>query len=252
MPPRGPEPRTGRSRCRRRSRRERSMSADGPDRAARLQRAGHRDLRGRAVRQQGRGVHRVVPGVDARATAAGRGACRARRSRASAARPGRPGSTFGVSRSRCASTIAPIAAVISRALVASKAKTYLLNSSCASPGTLPSALAAARPGHRRRATPAPTPSTTISAEEQADDGGHRPLPLDRLHDRVGRVDADEHQHEQEQHQDRAGVDDDLHREQERRVLHERTAPPGRSSRPPAASRRAPPCGRTGCRARRRP
>ena len=55
------------------------------------------------------------------------------------------------------------------------------------------------------------------AEDQAEDGGHRPLALDRLHHRVGGVDAHQHQHEQEQHQDRAGVDDDLDREQERRV-----------------------------------
>ena len=46
----------------------------------------------------------------------------------------------------------------------------------------------------------------------------QPLTADRLDQRVGRVDADQHQDEQEQHQDGAGVDDDLDREQERRVL----------------------------------
>ena len=72
-----------------------------------------------------------------------------------------------------------------------------------------------------------------------------PLATDRLHEGVRGVDADEHQHEQEQHQDRAGVDDDLHREQERRVLHERTARPGRPSRPRAAARSGRPCARPG-------
>ncbi len=43
---------------------------------------------------------------------------------------------------------------------------------------------------------------------------------------VAPVDAEQHDHEQEQHHDRAGVDDDLHREQERRVqqqVHHREA-----------------------------
>jgi len=38
--------------------------------------------------------------------------------------------------------------------------------------------------------------------------------------RVRGVPADQHQHEQEQHHDRAGVDDDLHEAQERRLLHQ--------------------------------
>ena len=54
-------------------------------------------------------------------------------------------------------------------------------------------------------------------EADAGQRGERTLTLDRLHQRVGGVHADQHQHEQEQHQDRAGVDDDLHGEQERRV-----------------------------------
>ena len=58
---------------------------------------------------------------------------------------------------------------------------------------------------RPAATPSPRPSS---------DGG-QPLALDRLDQRVGGVDADQHEHEQEQHHDRAGVDDDLHDAEER-------------------------------------
>ena len=59
--------------------------------------------------------------------------------------------------------------------------------------------------------------TSTSAEQQPADDGEHPLATDRLDDRVGGIDADQHHDEEEQHQDRAGVDDDLHREQERRV-----------------------------------
>ena len=59
--------------------------------------------------------------------------------------------------------------------------------------------------------------TSTSAEQQAAEDRQHPLAADRLDHRVGGVDADQHQHEEEQHQDRAGVDDDLHREEERRV-----------------------------------
>ena len=79
---------------------------------------------------------------------------------------------FGVSRSRCVSTIAPSAAVMSRALVTSKAKTYRVKTRCASPVVLPSALALARPrsGTATMALPMPTisspakpsPSTTAA------------------------------------------------------------------------------------------
>ena len=49
-------------------------------------------------------------------------------------------------------------------------------------------------------------------------GGRDAVALEGLDDRVLRVDADQHDHEQEEHQDGAGVDDDLHHEQERGVL----------------------------------
>ena len=55
------------------------------------------------------------------------------------------------------------------------------------------------------------------AEDQSAQDREQPLASDRLDHRVGGVDADQHQHEEEQHQDRAGVDDDLHREEERRL-----------------------------------
>ena len=57
--------------------------------------------------------------------------------------------------------MAPTAAVISRALVASNAKTYFEKSSCARPGTLPSALAAVRPWTAPSDT-WPTPRTMIT------------------------------------------------------------------------------------------
>ena len=81
-----------------------------------------------AVGQQRRGVDRVVPGEDARGrqraeVLAGVGVVphplRGQRA---------PGSASASSRSRWASTIAPTAAVISSALVTSKAKTYRVNS----------------------------------------------------------------------------------------------------------------------------
>ncbi len=44
------------------------------------------------------------------------------------------------------------------------------------------------------------------------------LAAQRLDDRVGRVAPDQHQDEQEQDHDRAGVDDDLHEAEERALL----------------------------------
>ncbi len=55
-------------------------------------------------------------------------------------------------------------------------------------------------------------------EGEPDDDRPEALAPDRLDERVGRVDADQHQHEQEQHHHGAGVDDDLHGGEERRVL----------------------------------
>ena len=54
-------------------------------------------------------------------------------------------------------------------------------------------------------------------ETEGRDEAGDPVPLDGLDHRVGGRDADQHEHEEEQHQDRAGVDDDLHDEQEGRV-----------------------------------
>ena len=56
-----------------------------------------------------------------------------------------------------------------------------------------------------------TPTATIDRE--------RPLHRDRLDPQVlGAVDAEQHDDEQEQHDDRAGVDDHLHRGEEVGVL----------------------------------
>ena len=169
----------------------------------------------RAVRQQGRRVDCVVPGKHA-----------GRRQRTGVyavlgvlADPllGQVRWVrFWVSRSRCASTIAPSAAVISSAEVTSKANTYLVNSSCASPFGLPSGCAWPRPPARR--TPRCRPRHQQDREAEVRQSRRAPLAPDRLHQGVGRVHADQHQHEQEQHHDRAGVDDDLHGEQERRSI----------------------------------
>ena len=53
------------------------------------------------------------------------------------------------------------------------------------------------------------------AERETGQRRHQSLTLDRLDDRVGGVDAHQHQDEEEQHQDRAHVDDDLYRKEER-------------------------------------
>ena len=91
---------------------------------------------------------------------------------------------------------------------------------------LPPALAVVEPDHRAERDLAEADRRSIDAEQQPAEDRHHPLAPDRLHHRVGGVDADQHQHEEEQHQDRAGVDDDLHREEERRVERRRRAPPG--------------------------
>ena len=82
--------------------------------------------------------------------------------------------------------------------------------------TLPPALASSRPTAVPSVTWLSPTTRTVPKTRPSDDRQH-PLAADRLDDRVGGVDADEHQHEEEEHQDGAGVDDDLHREEERRV-----------------------------------
>ena len=132
-------------------------------------------------------------------------------------------------RSTCASTIAPTAATISSAEVSSKANRYLVNSSWAMPSTLPPALAS-RPGR----PPAMSverpgePGDDQAGEAEAEHDRGDPLPAQRLDQRVRGVPADQHQHEQEQDHDRAGVDDDLHRAEERRLL-DHVESPGTSS-----------------------
>ncbi len=48
--------------------------------------------------------------------------------------------------------------------------------------------------------------------------GGNPLPAQRFHQRLGRVHADQHQDEQEQHHHRAGVDHDLYDAEEQGVF----------------------------------
>ena len=53
-------------------------------------------------------------------------------------------------------------------------------------------------------------------EAEPQDHGRDPLPAQDFDQRVGRVDADQHDDEEEQHHDRAGVHDDLDHAEERR------------------------------------
>jgi hypothetical protein len=112
-----------------------------------------------------------------------------------------------------ASTIAPSAAVISSAEVSSKANRYWVKISAPRPVTLPPAPASA--GGEQRAADRPDQQ---HGEREPDDHGGQPLPAQHLDHRVGAVAAHQHQHEQEQHHHGAGVDDDLHESEERRVL----------------------------------
>ena len=122
-------------------------------------------------------------------------------------------------RSRCASTIAPSAAVISSALVTSNANTYLVKISAAEPCDVAVRVGRrAQAGERRRPDALPMPAISSTPKPMPDDDRRDALAAHGLDQRVGGVDADEHQHEQEQHHDRAGVDDDLHDAEERRVL----------------------------------
>ena len=125
------------------------------------------------------------------------------------------------SRSTWASTIAPTAAVISSAEVSSNGEQVLGEQQPAISLTLPPAVRrrpARPPGVADSGPRAPRPAST--GEADAEHGRGHPLAAQRLHHRVGGVAADQHQHEQEQDHDRAGVDDDLHDAQERRLLDE--------------------------------
>jgi len=83
---------------------------------------------------------------------------------------------LGVVRSRCASTIAPSAAVISRALVASNGNTYVVKISVARPVRLAALLAAvAGCAAPIAACPIPTISSTANAPPAMP--AHRRCPL---------------------------------------------------------------------------
>ena len=98
-----------------------------------------------------------------------------------------------------------------------------MNSSSAIAGTLPSAAPRRRPappqaGHRGVPGGLGDAGADQPGEADAQHDRGDPLPAQRLDHRVGGVPADEHEHEEEEDHDRAGVDDDLHRAQERRLL----------------------------------
>ena len=62
------------------------------------------------------------------------------------------------------------------------------------------------------------PADERDEEAQGDHRGQEPVPADRLYEGVGGADAHQHEDEQEEHQHGAGVDDDLHDHQERRLV----------------------------------
>ena len=86
------------------------------------------------------------------------------------------------------------------------------------PWTLPPSSAFAASSRPAASVAEPERGDQQHREGEAEHDRRQPLPAHRLDERVGRVDADDHQHEQEQHHDRAGVDDDLGHAEERRLL----------------------------------
>ena len=141
-----------------------------------------------------------------------RSCCRGR-----AWRPTRPGCMRGVRRSRWASTMAPRAAVMSSAEATSKIQTYWPKISSASPVDVARVVVGSRPSLSMPVCTALLVEDDLAEREdehagEADDEeqGGPALALDRLDDRVGRVDADEHEDEEEEHHHGAGVDEHLH------------------------------------------
>ena len=171
----------------------------------------------RAVRQQRRRADRVARRQHA---GPGSGCGRPERMRARGRSPSALG--FCPSRSMWASTIAPTAATISSADVSSKANRYLVNSSVGDRSTFEPPRGSACVQVRRRApVNARRPSSaTSSAKPRPNSAAASRWPAQGLDERVRGVAADEHQHEQEQDHDRAGVDDDLHQAEERPLLDE--------------------------------
>ena len=104
---------------------------------------------------------------------------------------------------------------MSSAEVASKANTYWLNSSAAIACTLPGAFTSASPTAVVSFTALPIAPASSPTKPRPDEERRQPLAAQHLDQGVAGVHADEHQHEQEQRHDRAGVDDDLHRGEER-------------------------------------
>ena len=160
----------------------------------------------RAVRQQGRGVDGVVPGVDARRRQAG--LVGPALEEASLRTPTR-WVTLSASRSRWASTIAPMRGGDQQGAGDLEGPDVLAEHQVARPVTLPAWLALVSP------TGAPDGEVADRADQQDDQARGRAaarptLALDRLDQGVGGVDADQHEDEQEEHHHRAGVDEHLH------------------------------------------
>jgi hypothetical protein len=99
------------------------------------------------------------------------------------------------------------AAVISSALVTSKAQTYLLKISSRRRDV--AVRVGLRQADRAGEGDEPIAATSRHARPSASRSPTL-LALDRLDQRVRGVDPDEHEHEEEQHHDGAGVDEDLH------------------------------------------
>ena len=200
-----------RRRCRRRAR--------GPSGPCRGRRApGRPRTRRRCRRAAGPGCRPRCGGRRRRARAAGRGACRARRSRASAARPGRPASAFGREALAVGEHHRAERGGDQQGAGGLEGEDVAGEQDVGDRRDVAAGVGLVEPDHGAERDLAEADDQD-DAEDQAEDDRHHALAADRLHDRVGGVDADQHHHEEEQHQDRAGVDDDLHREQERRVQH---------------------------------
>ena len=87
-------------------------------------------------------------------------------------------------------------------------------------------------------------------EAETEQDRRDPLAAQRLDDRVGRVPADQHQHEQEQHHDRAGVHDDLHEPDERAGLQDVEDTERQHRQRPGTAPSGSRCGPAPCRWRR--
>ena len=164
------------------------------------------------------GCRRRCGGRRRPASARCRGACRARRTRACAGAACRPASCRGVRRSLVRQHHRAERRGDQQRAVNSNGEDVLAEHQRGKAVRVAVGVGARRGRRPAPATVWPIASTAMMPKTRPTTRGGEPLAADRLAQRLGGVDAHQHQDEQEQHHDRAGVDDDLHREQERRAL----------------------------------